>query len=105
MVLFPLISDQRFLLEFRRRLLWPCPQASAYPDTLENRDFFFLRHSLPSTLKRRFGAPKMQVFGNGNAGSSFSCGQTKTEVFKNADVHSRPQSPSFLGHVVGSVTN
>ena len=46
MVLFPLISDQRFLLEFRQRLLWPCPHASAYPDTLENRDFFFLRHSV-----------------------------------------------------------
>ena len=55
---------------------------------------------LPSTLERRFRAPKMQVFGNGNAGLSFSCGQTKTEVFKNADVHSRPQSPSFLGHMV-----
>ena len=72
MVLFPQISDQRFLLGFRRRLLWPCPHASAYPNTLENRDFFFLRYSLPSRLKRRFRAPKMQVFGNGNAGLSLS---------------------------------
>ena len=74
-----------FLLEFRRRLLWPCPHVPSYPDTFENRDFFFLRYSLPSTLKRRFRATKMQVFGNGNAGLSFSRGQTKTEVFKNAD--------------------
>ena len=49
----------------------------------------FMSFSLLSTRKRRFRVLKMKVFENGpqngdfeNAGLSFSCGRTKTEVFE-----------------------
>ena len=44
---------------FTRKRLWPRPHELA--DILENR-YFYPRHSLPSTRKRRFRATKTQVF-------------------------------------------
>ena len=46
---------------FTTKRLWPRPHELA--DILENR-YFYLRHSLPSTRKRRFRATKTQVFKN-----------------------------------------
>ena len=41
-----------------------------YPEIFKNGDIF-LRFSLPSTCKRRFRAPKMQVFENGQQSGHF----------------------------------
>ena len=60
----------------------PCPKASGY----------FRKRRCASARKRRFQAPKTQVFENGlqnrvfeNVGLPFSFGRTKTEVFEYDD--------------------
>ena len=63
-----------------------------YPFLFENGDFF-LQFGLPSTRIQWKQSPKTHLFKNTlqsrvfeNAGFSFTCGQTKMEVFKYVDV-------------------
>ena len=66
----------------------PC----TYPFLFENGDFY-LQFGLPSTRIQWKQSPKTHLFKNTlqsrvfeNAGFSFTCGQTKMEVFKYVDV-------------------
>ena len=63
-----------------------------YPFLFENGDFY-LQFGLPSTRIQWKQSPKTHLFKNTlqsrvfeNAGFSFTCGQTKMEVFKYVDV-------------------
>ena len=62
-----------------------------YPFLFENRDVY-LQFGLPATRVRWKQSPKTHLFKNAlwsrvfeNAGFSFTCGQTKMEVFKYVD--------------------
>ena len=64
-----------------------------YPFLFENGDFYLLQFGLPSTHIQWKQSPKTHLFKNTlqsrvfeNAGFSFTCGQTKMEVFKYVDV-------------------